>query len=207
MQLTASVSTKRELEEDLVPEAVQPTPALQLRVPIRAPVAGSHAEPDDERAGPAPMFLAPREWARDLGLVGASSALVSACVMHTGLAYALALVAAASALGALLGASMPLLLHRRVRKMPVVLLLGAGAGLGANWGGLAAALAALVTGAGLESSVLVGGNFGLMQLGWLWLPLVLTRARGRSTRPYLLAAPFVAIAIAALLARTIAPIG
>ena len=131
---------------------------------------------------------APLAWARDLALVGAVTTLALGAV--TPLSWWTVLAAASLAMigGAALGAVVPRLLHRRVRRKPLVLLALAAVGLGACWGGGAGYLAAHLTGGPWVRTTELAATATAAQLGWLWLPLVLRRARGRSTVAYVLAA-------------------
>lgn len=130
----------------------------------------------------------PRGWARDLGLVGTFTAL--------GLAFAnpmtwgaLALTTLfAAGIGAGLGALVPRLMHPQVRKVPWLVLAVAGIGLGACWGGAAGLGGALLTGTPWMRATELGATAGAFQLGWLWLPLLLSRARGRRGTSLTLAA-------------------
>lgn len=128
-------------------------------------------------------LTAPRPWARDLALVGATTGV--ALAVATPLSWSLALLAGALAgtLGALLGALMPRLLHRRVRRRSWLLLAAAAVGLGGLWGGAAGLGAGVLAGASWKWSAAVFATAGAVQLGWVWLPLVMARARGRSTWP------------------------
>ena len=134
-------------------------------------------------------FGTPTEWARDLALVGGVTTLALGAV--TPLAWTTVSATALLAMigGALLGATFPRLLHRRVRRKPWLLLAAAAVGLGACWGGAAGLIGAWLTGGGswIDATELAG-TATAAQLGWLWLPLVLRRARGRSSLGYVLAA-------------------
>lgn len=136
---------------------------------------------------PAPLG-ARRAWSLDLACVGAITTLALGVVSP--LSVSTVVVAAAlSALGGVaLGGLVPTLLAWRVRRKPVVLLLVAGVGLGACWLGFASAGAALLTGTSWTWALSIGASAGAVQLGWLWLPMVLARAKGRSTVEYVLLA-------------------
>ncbi|MDQ3033500.1 MAG: hypothetical protein M3Y87_13860, partial [Myxococcota bacterium] len=73
-------------------------------------------------------------WARDLAVLGGASALGIPLLLGASVGFAAITALAGALLGASIGAAVPVLLGRHVRRVPVVLLLGAGAGLGANWG-------------------------------------------------------------------------
>lgn len=140
-----------------------------------------------------PVTLGSRaEWARDLALVGGVTALALGAVtpLHWTTVSATALLAMLG--GAALGALFPQLLHRRVRRKPWLLLALAAVGLGACWGGGAGFIAAHLTGGPWVRTTELAGTATAAQLGWLWLPLVLRRARGRSSVPYVLLACVVA---------------
>ena len=135
-----------------------------------------------------------RVWARDLALVGAVTMLPLAVTVS----WKTALLAAAfSALGgALLGALVPRLLHRHVRRFPLLLLAPAGVGLGALWGA-AAALPAAVLGHSPEiRTVELAATVGAAQLGWLWIPHAVRLARRRASWPTLIAAAVAAPLVA-----------
>lgn len=129
----------------------------------------------------------PRGWARDLAWLSASTALVP-LVFGVGLGYVAITALAGALVGRAIGTAAPALLARRVRKIPVVLLLGAGAGLGANMGAAAALIAALASNVHWMRVVEYGATAGMIQLGVFWLPAALLRARGRSTMPALIGA-------------------
>lgn len=138
------------------------------------------------RAEEPPRWLAATTpMSRDLAVVGGVTAVLAAAGLGGSALSLFSLVAGAAAatLGALLGRLGPLLLGRRVRRVRVPFLLGAGAGLGALWGATAGALAALVAGTPLLPAVVDAARLGMLQLGWLWLPYLLLRARGRATWP------------------------
>ena len=79
---------------------------------------------------------------------------------------------------------MPRIFHRHVLRVPVLVLLVAGVGLGACWGVGAGAVAALLTGSPMIWTAELLGTAAALQLGWLWLPTLLGRARGRSPWPF-----------------------
>lgn len=130
----------------------------------------------------------PRVWARDLALIGAASALPLA--LFSALPPAtVALAALFAALGgAAIGALVPALLHRRVRRIPLFVLVPAAFGLGGAWAGGAALLAALATGAPWVRFTELAATAGAAQLGWLWLPYAVGVARRGSSWPTVVAA-------------------
>lgn len=142
-----------------------------------------------------------RAWACDLALIGGVSAGALPLLLGASATFAIVAALASAAIGAAIGSAAPLLLNRRVRRVPVLLLLGAGAGLGANWGAASAAIAALATGETWWAyAAQLGATAGLALLGAFWMPAVLLRARGRSTVPAILAALALCPAIATYLA-------
>jgi hypothetical protein len=142
-----------------------------------------------------------RAWARDLALIGAVSAGALPLLLGASATFAIVASIASALIGAAIGSAAPYLLNRHVRRVPVLLLLGAGAGLGANWGAVSATVAALATGeAGWRYAAQLGATAGLALLGAFWMPAVLLRARGRSTVPAILAALSLCPAIAVYLA-------
>lgn len=142
-----------------------------------------------------------RAWARDLACVGGASGLAISLLMGASASFVLSAALAAAAIGAAIGAGAPLLLSRRVRRIPVVLLLAASAGLGANWGAATGAIAALASGEpGWLHAAELGATAGLVLLGAFWLPAALLRARGRSTGVVVLGAIALCPVIAAYLA-------
>lgn len=168
------------LERELVPpEPIRP-PSTTPRpeVPALRPSRSAAREP--------PTIGAPAAWARDLAAVGA---VVSAVLPFLTLAPAealrfvapAALVAALS--GAALGAIAPSLFTTFVRRLPMVLLLGAGFGLGAFWGALAGFAGSLASGAPRLQMTCFAGQCGAMVLGCLWAPYLLAHVRRRATWP------------------------
>lgn len=150
---------------------------------------------------PETNLLRAREWARDLAWLGGASALVVWTLLGASATFAICAALTSALLGAAIGAASPLLLSRRVRRVPVVLLLGAGAGLGANWGAASAAAASLATGElWWVHAAELGATAGLVVMGTFWLPAALLRARGRSTRAARIVATALSPAIAAYLA-------
>ena len=137
------------------------------------------------------------QWARDLALVFGVSALSLAIIGHGGLALGAVGTVLATLAGAALGGLMPRLFHARVRTKPTLLLLGAGAGLGACAGTIAAVLAALSTGSPVLACAELGARLGLAQLGWAWLPMLLSHARRRPTLPIVAMAVVLAPVLAA----------
>ena len=144
--------------------------------------------------------LDPRGWSRDLAIVGASTSMVLPVLTGESAGLALAVAAIGATLGALLGRAVPALLTRHVRRLPLVVLALAGAGLGANWGALVAVLALLTLGASSMWSVELGAQVFMIQLGWFWIPAVWLRARGKVTWPLVLlvigVCPLIAVALA-----------
>ncbi len=125
----------------------------------------------------------PRVWARDLALVGAITALPLALWRYLPLSTALIAVALAAASGAVLGALVPRLLHRRVRRKPLVLLVPAAVGLGALWGAAVGLPAAWITHAPWIRVTELAASAGAAQLGWLWVPHAIGVARRGSSWP------------------------
>jgi hypothetical protein len=156
-----------------------------------------HAQPEPET-----NIRDARGWARDLAIVGMLTGAIVPLLLGASLALSLLAALVAAALGALVGLAAPLAFHRRVRRMPVVLLAGAGAGLGGLWGGATASLAALLATGEVTwvRAAELGATAGMIQLGAFWLPALLLRARGRSTRPAHLLALALLPAIAGYLA-------
>lgn len=130
----------------------------------------------------------PLVWARDLALVGAVSALPLALLRALPLATTLALVLVAAAGGALIGLLAPRLLHRRVRRVPLVLLVPAAIGLGGLWGAIAGLSAAAITHAPWIRVTELAASAGAAQLGRLWLPHSIGIARRGSSWPTVLVA-------------------
>ncbi|UJR86563.1 hypothetical protein [Sandaracinus amylolyticus] len=157
--------------------------------------------PDPETNHLEQRLVAPRGWALDLAWVGGASALAIATMLGASLFGALAVAATSALIGALIGACAPLLLSRRVRRVPVLLLLAAGAGLGANWGALSAVSVAVASGSGVGwiRAAELGATAGLVVMGLFWLPAALLRAHGRSTRLARIAALALSPLIAAYL--------
>lgn len=130
----------------------------------------------------------PRAWARDLALIGAVSALPLALWTALPLAtVALAVVLAALG-GAAIGALVPRLLHRRVRRIPLFVLVPAAIGLGGAWGGTVGMITALAVGAPYLRVTEIAASAGALQLGWLWLPYAIGVARRGSSWPTVIAA-------------------
>lgn len=157
----------------------------------RSPVLPTSREPHPSSKG----------WASDLALVGAVTAPTSLAVWTASVPLLPMLVFALSGglTGALLGRFVPLLLHHRVRRMPVPLLLGAGLGVGANWGALVyAAPLFAVSGVVHYRALGAAAAVGMLQLGWFWLPYVLRKSRGESTFGLVVAACAASPVIAAL---------
>lgn len=140
--------------------------------------------------------LAARPWARDLAIVGASTSMVVPALVGAGAEFAITSGVLGAVLGVALGSAIPLILSRRVRRVPLVLLALAGAGVGANWGAATGALTALALDRSVTTAVEVGATAGLLQLGWFWIPAIAARARGRSTWPLVAAS----VALSPLLA-------
>ena len=126
-----------------------------------------------------PDLGAPRAWARDLALVGGFTGLGLGFATPMGWDSLAITALLAAGLGAVLGLLVPRLLHPQVRKTPWLLLVAAGIGLGACWGGAAGLGGALLTGAPWMRATELGATAAAFQLGWLWLPLLLARASGR----------------------------
>ena len=122
----------------------------------------------------------PLDWAIDLSVVGALTAL--ALGLFTSLSMSTIAVTAgfAALFGGGLGALLPHLFHWRVRRVPVLVLLLAGVGLGACWGGGAGLCAALVTDTPWMRCTALAATACAVQLGGLWLPALLGRSRGGS---------------------------
>lgn len=129
-----------------------------------------------------------RAWSLDLAFVGGVTTLALGVVSPLAVSTVLVASAICALSGVVLGALVPTLLAHRVRRKPVLLLLAAGAGLGACWIGFAGAGAAVLTGTSWRWALSIGATAGAVQLGWLWLPMLLARAKGRSTIEYVLLA-------------------
>lgn len=154
-------------------------------------------------------------WIRDLALIGAASALAPAAVVLEGPAsmpsvdgvsvlaawpaFVVGALVAGAATGALLGAAFPRLLLGPFSRLPVAVMLLVGAVIGAAWGGIVGAAAALVEAEVGRMSLVPARHFvalgagagavaGALQLGWFWLPYTLRRARGRPAWPVVVAA-------------------
>ena len=133
----------------------------------------------------------PRAWARDLAAVGAVTCFavpLIAAPLGTRATFALVAAVAGAATGALLGLLVPRMLSPFVRRIPVLLLLGAGCGLGSLWGGLVGYLAGLASGADPLLSAHTAALCGFVQLGWFWLPSGVAHARRRPVWPAVLLA-------------------
>lgn len=142
-----------------------------------------HPEPSSVDVG------RPLPWARDLAIVGAVTGF-GVPFLHplASLTPSLLVALVAAVTGAALGAAAPRLLNAHVRRVPVVLLLGAGAGVGALWGGLVGVVSAYVIGGGSWYLVHLAATIGLVQLGWFWLPYAVLRGRRRPTWSLVVAA-------------------
>lgn len=135
-------------------------------------LARSHLDGSPWRRGP---------WVRDLALIGAATCLIIPMMTLPSwlrLDFAIVAAAAGAVSGAMIGWLAPNLLHPYVRRLPVVLLLGAGFGLGSVWGAVAGSAAALSTGTNLTLSASTAAICGGLQLGWIWLPYTVFQARG-----------------------------
>lgn len=141
-----------------------------------------------------------RGWARDLAIVGASTSMVVPAAIGAHVGVAIASGAIGALIGVLIGSAAPILLGRRVRRIPLIVLALAGAGLGADWGAVTAGLTAGPAGASWAWAVELGAIVGLVQLGWFWIPAIWMRARGLPTWPLVALAvvlcPVLAIALA-----------
>ncbi|MGE0790285.1 MAG: hypothetical protein AB7S26_31710 [Sandaracinaceae bacterium] len=149
--------------------------------------AGPSPQPSLTVRSPEPALGSPRAWAFDLAFVGAVTTLSLA--VSSPIAMPTLLVAACFGTigGAVIGFATPALFHRRVRRVPVLLLLAAGCGLGALWLGVAGGAAALfamndpfVAPMPWWQVVGITASAGAAQLGWLWLPMLLRRSKARS---------------------------
>lgn len=137
-----------------------------------------------------------RAWAADLALTGALTTLALGLVTPIGVRLALVTAALAAAGGGLLGGAAPRLLGARVRRKPWLVLAAAAAGLGACWGGAAGYLAAEVTGQQAFRVTAAAATALALQLGWLWLPLSVGRARGRDVHGWVVFAGVLAPLVA-----------
>jgi hypothetical protein len=132
-----------------------------------------------------------RHWARDFALIGGVTGLVAPMavvpsIVSSGYLGAAAVVGALS--GAFLGTAVPAALSRLGNVRLPVLLMG-GLGVGAVWGGVVGAAAALAAEPALVAlSVLLAGIAGTLQFGWIWLPYVLRKIRGKRTWPLVVTA-------------------
>ncbi len=135
-----------------------------------------------------PRLGAPRLWARDLAFVGAVTSLALGAVSPLSLPTVLATAGFAAGGGVALGLLVPRLFGRHVRRVPILILLAAGLGVGACWIGAAGTLGALATGGPWGWTAQIAATAGAAQLGWLWLPMLLGRARGRGSREWVLLA-------------------
>lgn len=142
-----------------------------------------------------------RGWARDLAIVGASTSLVVPATVGAQLGLALVAGLIGALLGMLIGSAAPVLLARRVRRIPLFVLALAGAGLGADWGAVTAGLTAGSMGRSWAWGVELGAIVGLVQLGWFWIPAIWMRARGRPTWPLVALAVLLCPVLAVALAR------
>lgn len=163
-------------------------------------IGSSRIENFGEREAHVARALDARGWARDLAIVGASTSMVVPAIIgaHVGLAIASGVIGAL--LGVLIGSAAPVLLAWRVRRIPLVVLALAGAGLGADWGAVTAGLTAGSVGASWTWAIELGAIVGLVQLGWFWIPAIWMRARGLPTWPLVTLAvvlcPVLAVALA-----------
>lgn len=130
----------------------------------------------------------PRAWARDLALIGGASALPLAVCAAVPLSTVVLAALLAAIGGAAIGALVPRLLHRRVRRIPLFVLIPAAIGLGGAWGGAVGMIAALVTGAPFLRVTELAASAGAAQLGWLWLPYAIGIVRRGSSWPTVIAA-------------------
>lgn len=144
--------------------------------------------PDNPSPQPSVHLGDRRAWGRDLALVGAVTTLSLGAVSPLPVATVLVAAALAAVGGALLGALVPVLLGPRVRTKPVVALLAAGIGLGACWLGASGTAAALVTDGPWIWTAQICATAGAVQLGWLWLPMVLAHRDRAPTLEYVLLA-------------------
>jgi hypothetical protein len=149
-------------------------------------------------AVPTPSLGSPRAWARDFALlVHTPLAAFAVLAVWAGdgvaLLFTLVIAIVATTLGIAIGGAMPTVLLRWVRRVPLVLLLGASAGLGALWG--AASIGAGLSVLGVrwgsalgERYLWLGATLFMLQLAWFWLPYTWLRLRRARTWPLVLAA-------------------
>jgi hypothetical protein len=125
-------------------------------------------------------------WARDLAIVGAVSALPVFFIRFpwgdsAGSTSTLLLALFAAAFGALIGLAVPWLLHHRVRRKPLALLVPAAVGLGALWGTAATWMTAETLDMRLLwYAVSFNATVFAAQLGWFWLVYAIAIARRAS---------------------------
>ena len=132
-------------------------------------------------------------WARDLAIVGGVSSFAAPVwfVGNLGWGYVWAAALFGALGGAALGAVMPWLLTKPLRRFRIAALLALGPLLGFAWGALTGLLAAPLLAfshAGPLVSALVARIAGIIQFGWFWLPYAMSHIRGRGTRRLVLAA-------------------
>lgn len=148
------------------------------------------------------LFGRPWAWARDLGLVGAVTCFVVpylAAPLWCRWEFSVAAAVTGAVTGAALGGLAPRLLHPFVRRIPVLLLLMAGFGLGSLWGALVGGVASLASDVDLALGVQTAAFCGALQLSWFWLPYAVRKARARRTWPVVLGSLIMSLSLAGVL--------
>ncbi|MEC7521999.1 MAG: hypothetical protein VYE22_19090 [Myxococcota bacterium] len=150
----------------------------------------------DPHHEPSIPFGPAQAWATDLALVGAVTGLALGLVTPLGFPVALATAVVAALGGGAVGLVAPRLFHRRVRRKPWMLLTAAASGLGGCWGALAGFVGAVALGEHWLRPTALAATAFAVQLGWLWLPLAVARARGESVHGWVAGAGVVAPLVA-----------
>lgn len=134
-------------------------------------------------------WLSRGDWACDLAMIGGATAISASCLSVVGDAihapspdFVVLLFVFASAGAALIGLAIPTLLHRRICRVPLVLIVPAAMCLGELWGGGSALLASAIAGGEVLWLTTFGAIVGALVLGTFWLPYAVLRAQKKSTR-------------------------
>jgi hypothetical protein len=135
----------------------------------------------------------PREWARDMAIVGgvtASLAPLPALTLGATAGFIGGTALAGTLTGAALGAAMPGLLERVRGRLPLSILMVLGPVPGALWGGIVGAVGSVLSGVGtpLTLCVLCAAIAGAIQFGLFWFPYTFQTVRGARRWPVVLAA-------------------
>lgn len=135
----------------------------------------------------------PRQWSRDLGLIGGVTSLAApSMAVVAGLApiaYAPIAGIIGASTGAAIGMVMPALLDLCRRRIPIPILWVLGVVLGGCWGAVVGLFAAaLVTPQLLLVSVFAAMVGGAMQFGGVWFPYAFQTVRRGRTWPVVLSA-------------------